>query len=1543
MAVSSQVMRILEEQKYIEEKYISESDLTAIRKYLVKTKVEQFVGKEDIALSLIEIYPVLFRSLLNSPTLGDYRTISCDTLSVWIQRANQCCTHSPKFQDSFLNAEFIDSKADSDLIFDFVCTHWTDSGAALGNALRELFVKTISLLERVWTRDERDERLVKWVHIVLKFPRTMRVVYFVVEILARQIGGWRILHIEPDLLRDSLKLTYSNALANPISKMITAILLSIRRSQISQLNKKYGKSVPKSQSDKELIDWLQIWNNLIVESLRNEDTRAHILTYLLPNIFKISSSGFKNFIVNLEKISNRLLETDTTVLVGCLKVGQDLGFLDDVSKGEELYVLSPQFLEYLLHHYTQGLRIGGLSLAVSSPQVSRPIRGEILTVLRNSLDDLILESDPEFRNRVFGLMRQLITRLRDSSYALTREKRKLQSKLEDSKRAGNDMVEVELQLELTAEVIKANMKFLQDYLNYLFELMRPGSSYQRTFMGLKLLHTLVRSGLDNRISPQWHDKNHLDFPFHISIFNHASVRILLDNLANNYEDIRALSETILKMAPVESLFVTASGIEINHTESVIDGYIEVGLRMITGLRGREGDGGARVIDLCYYLLKVISTTKSLHLEFLDSLLSSLDQSIAQAEINLPTAVRDFPLHGYFASLRLIFEQADYTADHEYWIRTHKRIVDIAYRVWDIVEPILSHNSPEGNLPEEIEDNYIASLEESFGPATQVILSYAWRAVGESSSMLTVLLTRIPNTNKQPLIMPSDVSRLGNLLLSELATIRHRGAFSSVYPTFVACCSRCNIASWSDELVSLPNKWLEENILLIQAKAQSITRRSGGIPYLIAGVLTAETNSMRPLLTKTFDRLAEIAVVPVYAGDEGEKMDLPQVHAFNSIRTIFIETKLSSASAFFIDRALAIAIEAFASEVWSIRNCGVMLFAALQARLFGSRKFTDSRATVGSMSARLFFSRFKSIKPVLLRHLSEHVSQFGDGDSHIETVYPVLSLLSRLEATTGDSGLDAFYPLVMNCLASRIWKIREVAARSLVALISSEIWTDTFISLVQSLTIVSSNTQHGRLLALQNLLKSSFAKEPTPELYDSLISVFGDVSRSNCLPVSLTFLRVCSSVIAIHSTSSKREELRLLLWKVVQEQDFSENINQAGSKLFRNQVSEFFAERILCLSEDVVKQLRRCLESNNYSVRQGALNVVLSSVDSISLEICTELIRHIWRLVEKEKWTQLQCLSLQVFSSLKLRLLSTDADLKLPPAEDQWQVLYSRIQMNSFEENSVEESVLETLGLLASQIMESRQSVSVFNQWFSAVLAFCDDNCTFPKRQAALKSIFAFLNSIRSDSFDSEKLKVYFRLLDFQSDDDEDLREMASIFICRSILDISPSTPSLVEAKFSDWIVARFSALATIEQLSAELTNRILSDRSTAPSALEQTTRALMIDTALFIIEKQNLYRNEVHNIALFSHMLSRVLATNPSIAAATITRLRAWLKQGCIEVPRKLEGLGTDGPLGWSTGKEDIFLVGRRMSSVSKIIGDGDLSSLESITIKLDLHPLWLK
>lgn len=131
-----------------------------------------------------------------------------------------------------------------------------------------------------------------------------------------------------------------------------------------------------------------------------------------------------------------------------------------------------------------------------------------------------------------------------------------------------------------------------------------------------------------------------------------------------------------------------------------------------------------------------------------------------------------------------------------------RILDCCTKIWEAVKEVLCFDSPEGY--EESEEGDSLDL----GNGTKDTLSFCWRALKESRSenlplnhfMLTLVSSSLMNFMVTNIGYSSsvscsgfryeDIQKLGNLAFTQLAELRHRGAFSSVSQTFAACCRKC---------------------------------------------------------------------------------------------------------------------------------------------------------------------------------------------------------------------------------------------------------------------------------------------------------------------------------------------------------------------------------------------------------------------------------------------------------------------------------------------------------------------------------------------------------------------------------------------------------------------------------------------------------------------------------------------------------------------------------------------------------------------------------
>lgn len=1369
------------------------------------------------------------------------------------------------------------------------------------------------------------------------------------EILAKKVGGFVILDNFPQFLSQALSFIGSNALANPIGKALFSIYSMI-------LTEWSGNAKSNISCDSELAEkWTQLWAEPTRQALLNEKMREHIQTYFLPQMFKRLPQSLAIFIKPMTEVNFNTSENEISILLGCMKLGQERGILDVLK--EENGIITEEFLESLLHHESSVLRIGALSLISSSQQVTKPVAKYVFKVLERSLDDFFIESDPGFRNQFYGFIRQFIFRVRASSYSINKEAEK-QAKKGDLEQSAQLAKEVDLVHEFFVWLI-----------SYLERCLRPSAPYQYRFTSMLLVQLLVNSGLDDEIRPECYEKQHDFFPFKLPVYNKNIVRLLMENIANNYEDVRATAANIIKIAKLP--------LPLIESYTQIDTLASQSLATLSGMRGREGDAGARGLELAFNLYFNFPVSESnantdRGLRLFEEILGKLEEEIAFANKNMAIAVREHPIHGYFTALGFILESLDFykfantSANQQHWRLLVERIVQCINDVWINVKDILCHDSPEGNLPKEFEANYEPELEAQYGPATQVILSYSWRAIKESTTMLKILFDRVPLIGQSSSakksatpaviidvdIFPNEiVVQVGDLLLTQLSTVRHRGAFSSIYPTFIACCKRCNRTT---DLKAQPEKWLSDNINLIKVKAQYVTRRSGGFPYLITAVLTAELEPTMDLITATFGKLLEIAKTPATSTGE-DRIDLPQVHAFNCIKALFIETNLSTRSAYFIEPALELAIVSFSSDIWAIRNCAVMLFTALQNRLFGTAKPTKSKHTNSTTSAKIFFNKYKSIRGTLLQMLQNYVNHIDDTSSQVEIVFPILSLLSRLESTVGYTGLDEFKPLIIACLSSKIWKVREMTARVIPPLLKDQDTLEFLVSLIDGASLKNQNQLHGVFLAGLNIVislhdqyqakkvleavglseseKSKKVLAPwfSPAFVTFLLARFHEFVVVNPSPeTALAYARIAKEVYfsALNDDSLPLpDEFRSVLvakcqqlWKNVpgsSSQQLSSARRMLQSELAETVLVDAFSKNSSSSNPlEIVNSMILCFES--YEVQLMALEFLDSHIEYLTGANSASVLHALWDVFVSQAWDQVRGPAARLFSQIFARFSEDVSSQSFREATDvpkYWKVLFESVKPGQNTEE-INESCLEALGIFTGQIYnsslieDSSSATAQVAKWIDLVKKFSDENEAYPSRDAALTSLLAFLSTIKkptgsnlgAGTYSSAHLTIYvdviLQLFFFLSDDDEDIRRISSEYVSRMLnLRFLATVAHSENMLLFDYLVGELSMTSSvIHDYALERLFSYLTDEKASPEKLFADAQA--VDDTLFIYEKQNLFRDEVYKFEQVGRAITQLLSPNKhSVPAQTQQIIQQWVSAASTSLEATLEALGGDDSL----------------------------------------------
>lgn len=105
---------------------------------------------------------------------------------------------------------------------------------------------------------------------------------------------------------------------------------------------------------------------------------------------------------------------------------------------------------------------------------------------------------------------------------------------------------------------------------------------------------------------------------------------------------------------------------------------------------------------------------------------------------------------------------------------------------------------------------------------------------------------------------------------------------------------------------------QDILTIVDEQAAKLTRRSAGLPALVTGVASSCIGT--PLFQRIIEDLQNISKLPTdKSGDESNKR-LPQVHALNCLKDMFMHTLLGPSTEKYIVSALNISADCLGSQM-----------------------------------------------------------------------------------------------------------------------------------------------------------------------------------------------------------------------------------------------------------------------------------------------------------------------------------------------------------------------------------------------------------------------------------------------------------------------------------------------------------------------------------------------------------------------------------------------------------------------------------------------------
>ncbi|KAK4502728.1 hypothetical protein PRZ48_006154 [Zasmidium cellare] len=1255
-------------------------------------------------------------------------------------------------------------------------------------------------------------------------------------------------------------------------------------------------------------------------SVNTDDLRAHVL----PVLFKRNFNDFAAFLYSqgvhdsLSSQGNEQFSSaNNELLYVALQTGKELGLIEEtdehsISRDGDCLHIPVHYIGNLLFHASRSSRVTGFYLLVTSHAATRPFSPKSLRLIRKALEMAFADVDADFRGDVFSAFQKLVDRLRSISATLARQAGTM------NRQNGMDSKIMEVP---AAARLSDHRKFLEWLLKFLSWQLRPTASYQRHISSLKCLSTLTRSGLDDLIPEGHYSKSASSgarWPFRMNVITSEMQRPLLDLVLDPFDDVRQTASSILALASSAS----DSRLQSNLC-SVVSRAEE--MMLATG-RADHADGVAHL----YAIQSRLANDSTSGQTTVQHLLGQLEQMLTIARRSLPEAVAKYPIHGLLTSLRYVVSQSKGAES-----LSNDRLCEDLMQIWKVIKPVLCDDAPEGYKPDEVEEG---------NDSTKETLSYCWRALKEASLLMSSVAT-----DKQT--EEATLQNISDLCFTQLAELRHRGAFSTVAQTWATCCMRCKDMK-SPMGLSILVVWYTKVLQMLRNNVTINTRRSAGIPSLLCGILIAEKSGK--LLSNAVTDLETIARQPVNAAS-AEEGSLPQVHAMNCLKDVLKNSRLGEQSEKYVPRALHLAANALRSDVWAVRNCGLMLFRAVIDRLLGTDQspFEDDYAAQKLISVH----QHPQLIDVILDLLTNSNQSQSGLSTGFEGVFPALQLLQHVQVPV--YRLDVVKRAVERLTASASWHIRDKAARSLAALMARaqplEALASTQAFIVDN--VAGQNALHGALLtALHYVTRLKLALERSDETSTPTISfplddfrsfregflahLWSISQQSGCFVTRAASLDVIRALATL-SSSLGLEFVEPRSDELIQMASNSD-INEPAQATLRQAMARLMAQRLSCngnstLDEDLtdLTQWTLNLARNDQNACEHFLRSLAQSPDASQgptgrpvYALCAEIICG-------EFGIHLKCEAQQLL-------------LTLPPSD--WPPL-ERLSTRSLdprpylsEDGCNQRYADQWLQIRALELDNSAGSLPEGGKGvLTDIISFVDDCVAavndegLHTREAAasaidrLNHLWAMLPIalLLHDQFTRLCVAVY----DLLNDDDEDTRLRAaavtkgilSAGTGDKVLEMEPITASRKLLAFSmnrwpsSWILAHAAFQRAFD----------ISD-SPPRSVHEQLAALSHGDTALFVEEKQNLYIDEASEVRVWSKVLQNL--SDVAISRELLDKLGSWTLEGLQTLAQHADS-HPDGALGWSS-KPDVFKL-----VLQVVYGAETLLALVRRGIRLPLRP----
>lgn len=1111
-------------------------------------------------------------------------------------------------------------------------------------------------------------------------------------------------------------------------------------------------------------NWFELWDLLVYEYLIQQQYSKNLLIYLFPQLFQINTQCLQFFIDKHFTNEIRFVESSNEakfkLLVSLLKIGQDLSI-------DPRALVKPDFFPKCLSNGNTLIRLNTLNLLCYSAKSSNPITQQTFSLLQENLPHLFWDiGSIDLRNGLINTLSSFIIRVRDSSYNLYKHNK-------------------------SNPQIKEAIEFMNWFILFLTTRIAPTASYSQNIISLNLLNRLIDLNLDSFHNPTTKLKsNNLRFPYVVDIFTQKLIICLFSNVNNDFEDVRKLSTQILFKCPDHLTKIILS--------ENLDHLIDSSLDLCFSLKSRKCEGGAYCFQvLVYYYCKLdrINNVYDLFKMMLRVLKNARGICISDPFENR------FRIHGIVNSLKLMLEilpKEVIKEDTEFWSDYFREILEINRIVWESIKVVIANCEESTEVNEEKELDNEGEFDDD-----KLAVKFSWKFIKESTHLINLIFT-INNLNCDGRLLPANTFLTYlDLLVEQISVIKHRGAFSSIYPCFI---SNVNLCFYNPSTTDYPRELLLHNIELISNKHQRITRRSGGLPFLITGVLTSfkSNGNCRELMQVTFKSLIDIIENQAALDKDDAKIDLPQVNALNCIKSMLNDSVLAAETAPFINRSLILCLSKFTSNVWSIKNSALMLFASIKNKLVTSNMNSNNKL----LSVNFF--KDESMKVLVDENLTSQ---------NLETVFAILSILIHINFVNDEENLLHYKELLFGLLLNKNWKVRQMIARTISTILLPNMYYDTIGELISFLSGMTEgskcdyNLKHGVFMAVLEITKN----------------VHRDSVIDKALFQKLVFLSDYTD------WSNLKEYIEMLHYLSISEQEL-----RKVRTIFLNNLSSLQYDGLKQLAMNEMLQLMVKFESGSN----------LTNVLELALEL-----NHDFTVIASEV---LLSTGIKIDSQVIWHLL-VNSDLNYMTER------YLSILCQWPQEDIGPQYINRLRELVNSENEEvSSKALEVFSKYCPEGVVdyllreqYLNDEIPEPVR---LNSLSVAKNVILycSDEF---KVKGWFMMFKFLTDSSEDIRLIAAKYVSAKTGTSYLKTSYVLLNDINKYLITKYNS----KLLETEVVDRIVNYHPSVQLKLSDFCSNINDETGLFDIEILNEYRNDGDVIKKMLELAKQVQLSSSSV------------------------------------------------------------------------------